>query len=48
MGIDLHVGSYYVSFHVPAPVLLLSGLVAVYGAWKLGRIALAAAGVGSH
>jgi hypothetical protein len=48
MGIDLHLGSYYISFHVPTPVLLLCALIALYGAWKLGRIALAATGIASH
>jgi len=42
MGIDLHAGDYYLSFHVPTPVVLLIALTVLFGAWKLGRFILAA------
>ena len=35
MGIDLHFGNHFVSFHLPILALGVLIVVGVYGAWKL-------------
>jgi hypothetical protein len=42
MGLDLHVGDHYWSFHVPTPVVLLVALLALCGVWNLAWFILAA------
>ena len=42
MGIDLHLGNHFVSFHLPALALVALALIALYAAWKLYLIILSA------
>jgi len=42
MGIDLHFGNHFVSFHLPILALGVVIVIAVYGAWKLYLIVASA------
>jgi hypothetical protein len=42
MGIDIHLGNHYYGFRVPAPLLWLLALAALYAAFRIGRFLLAA------
>lgn len=42
MGVDLHLGDHYWSFHVPELVLLAVAVIAVVAVWKLRRFILSA------
>lgn len=44
MGVDIHIGDYYIPLPVPMPMLLVLAAVAVYAIVKLARVALAAIG----
>jgi hypothetical protein len=44
MGIDIHLGNHYYGFRVPAPLLWLVALAALYAAFMVGRFLLAAIG----
>jgi hypothetical protein len=42
MGIDLHLGNHFLSFHLPALALMALAVFALYAAWKLYLIVLSA------
>jgi len=46
MGVDVHFGDHYFAlFHVPKALLFVLASIAVFLAFKLGRVAWAALGV---